>query len=167
MLGTAAVSVWWLIGRMVILRKWACMLLYNERTSGESQRWLKSSHTHPRDCSLASPPCQRALIPHTLSAGEPRCQRWCSNAFGCVMPSRQSSRRTRQDGKNRKIPHQTIWDEWDWSYAGYITQQPMCCTSFTQCQNESLASVVDHTVPPQLLLFSTAHSPLLNVSHWV
>ncbi len=50
----------------------------------------KLSHTHPRDCSLASPPCQRALIPQTLSAGELYCQEWWSNAFACVMPSHHS-----------------------------------------------------------------------------
>lgn len=48
------------------------------------------THTHPRDCSLASPPCQRALIPQTLSAGELRCQKWWSNAFACVMPCHHS-----------------------------------------------------------------------------
>lgn len=119
--------------------------------------WKVLSHTHPRDCSLASPPCQRALIPQTLSAGELLYQKWWSNAFACVtlgfiFPPKQSKHRM------KKIPQTLDLVRGGWLIICY---DPTWWTSPTWCQNESLTSVVGHTVLPQMVLFQTVHSPLL------
>lgn len=72
---------------MVTQRNLACMQQSNERTRGESHRWLKSTPGLV-DYSLAS--LALLSIPPTLSAGELRCQKWWSNAFTCVTPSHNS-----------------------------------------------------------------------------
>ena len=175
------VSAGWLMDRMVTYRKWACMQQCNERTSSESHRCWKRSHTHthththtrtPGIANWHHLPARGHSIPQSLSAGELLCQRCGSDAFARVMPSHQSAifffAEQTKALKNLKIPLQTIWDEWDRSHAGCITHHPTCCTPLPLDARLSHSPQLWITwLSPQLLLFLTDHSPFINVSRWV